>query len=163
MKNLWSWGQGEVYFERASIMPLIPGVFFHTSQKYLPILHLDWILLLDYIWTGSSQPWDQTQVSYMAGGFFTADPLGKPSDDIVFSKIEDQAYLTKVIKGFPSGSVVKNPPAVQEPQKTWVWSLGWEDHLEEGMATHSSIPAWKIPWTEKPCELQSGISKSWTW
>ena len=36
-----------------------------------------------------------------------------------------------------------------------VRSLGWEDPLEEGMATHSSIPAWKIPWTEKPCELQS--------
>ena len=37
---------------------------------------------------------------------------------------------------------VKNPPATQE---TWVWSLGWEDPLEEGMATHSSILAWKIP------------------
>ena len=38
--------------------------------------------------------------------------------------------------------LVKNPPAMQE---TWVQSLGWEDPLEEGMATHSSIPAWKIP------------------
>ena len=37
---------------------------------------------------------------------------------------------------------VKNPPAMQE---TWVPSLGWEDPLEEGMATHSSIPAWRIP------------------
>ena len=37
---------------------------------------------------------------------------------------------------------VKNPPAMQE---TWVWSLGWEDHLEEGMATHSIILAWRIP------------------
>ena len=41
--------------------------------------------------------------------------------------------------------MVKNPPAMQE---TWVRSLGWKDHLEEGMATHSSIPAWEIPWTE---------------
>ena len=40
---------------------------------------------------------------------------------------------------------VKNMPAVQE---TWVWSLGWEDPLEKGMATHSSILAWRIPWTE---------------
>ena len=40
--------------------------------------------------------------------------------------------------------MVKNPPAVQEPQETQVQSLGWENPLEEGMATHSSILAWKI-------------------
>ena len=40
---------------------------------------------------------------------------------------------------------VKNPPAMQEPQKTWIRSLGLEDPLEEGMATHSSILAWRIP------------------
>ena len=39
-------------------------------------------------------------------------------------------------------------------QETWVQSLGWEDPLEEGMATHSSIRAWKIPWTEEPGKLQ---------
>ena len=39
--------------------------------------------------------------------------------------------------------------------KTSVWSLGWEDPLEKGMATHSSILAWEIPWTEEPGELQS--------
>ena len=48
--------------------------------------------------------------------------------------------------------LVKNPPAMQE---TWVWSLGWEDPLEKGMATHSSILAWRIPWTEEPGGLQS--------
>ena len=42
--------------------------------------------------------------------------------------------------------MAKNPPAMQE---TWVWSLGWEDPLEKGMATHSSILAWRIPWTEE--------------
>jgi hypothetical protein len=42
-------------------------------------------------------------------------------------------------------SVVKNPPAMQEPQETWVRSLGLENPLEEGMATHSSILAWRIP------------------
>ena len=42
---------------------------------------------------------------------------------------------------------VKNLPAMGE---TWVRSLGWEDPLEEGMATHSSIVAWRIPWTEEP-------------
>ena len=48
--------------------------------------------------------------------------------------------------------MVKNLPAVQE---TWVRSLGWEDPLEKGMATHSSILAWRIPWTEDPGKLQS--------
>ena len=57
--------------------------------------------------------------------------------------------------GFPGGSVVKNPPAKQELQETKVGSLGWEDPLEEGMATHSSILAWRIPWTEEPGRLQS--------
>jgi len=48
--------------------------------------------------------------------------------------------------------VVKNLPAMQE---TWVQSLGWEDPLEKGMATHSSILAWRIPWTEETGRLQS--------
>ena len=48
---------------------------------------------------------------------------------------------------FPSGSVVKNLPANQE---TWIWPLGQEDPLEKEMATHSSILAWKIPWTQDP-------------
>ena len=47
---------------------------------------------------------------------------------------------------------VKNPPA---NAGDLVWSLGWEDPLEEGMATHSSIFAWKIPWTEEPGGLKS--------
>ena len=47
---------------------------------------------------------------------------------------------------------IKNLPAMQETQ---VQSLGWEDPLEKGMATHSSILAWRIPWTEEPGELQS--------
>ena len=55
---------------------------------------------------------------------------------------------------------VKNLPAMQEQKETRVpvsqpWRLGWEDPLEEGMATHSSILAWRIPWTEEPGELQS--------
>ena len=48
--------------------------------------------------------------------------------------------------------VVKNPPVIQE---TRVQSLGQEDPLEKGMATHSSILAWIIPWTEEPAGLQS--------
>ena len=52
-----------------------------------------------------------------------------------------------MLKGFPGGSVVKNLPSVQEMQETWVRSLGGEDPLQVGMATHSSILAWKTPWT----------------
>ena len=48
--------------------------------------------------------------------------------------------------------MVKNMRAMWE---TWIRSLGWEDPLEEGMATHSSILAWRIPWTEEPGKLQS--------
>ena len=48
--------------------------------------------------------------------------------------------------------MVKNPPAMRE---TCVQSLGWEDPLEEEMAPHSSILAWRIPWTEEPGGLQS--------
>ena len=47
---------------------------------------------------------------------------------------------------------IKNPPAMQE---TRVQSLGWEDHLQKGKATYSSILAWRIPWTEEPGRLQS--------
>ena len=47
---------------------------------------------------------------------------------------------------------VKNPPARQE---TWVQSLGWEDALEKDMATHSSILAWRIPWTEELAGFKS--------
>ena len=56
--------------------------------------------------------------------------------------------------------IVKNLLAMQE---TWVLSLGLEDPLEEGMATHSSILAWRIPWTEEPGGLHTvhGVAKSW--
>ena len=57
--------------------------------------------------------------------------------------------------GFPGDSVVKNLPAVQEPQKIWVQSLGQEDPLKEGRAAHSRILTWRIPWTEEPGRLQS--------
>ena len=52
--------------------------------------------------------------------------------------------------GFPSGAVVKNLPAIQKSQEMQVCSLGQEDPLEEGMATHSSILTWRVPWTEEP-------------
>ena len=50
---------------------------------------------------------------------------------------------------FPCGSVVKNSPAMLEPQEIWVQSLGREYTLMEGMATQTSILAWRVPWTEE--------------
>ena len=55
--------------------------------------------------------------------------------------------------------MVKSLPAIRETQ---VWSLGREDPLEKEMATHSSILAWRIPWTEEPAGLQSMESRSQT-
>ena len=58
----------------------------------------------------------------------------------------------RLVLGDWLGQLVKNPPATRD---TWVRSLGWEDTLEKGRATHSSILAWRIPWTEEPGGLQS--------
>ena len=65
-----------------------------------------------------------------------------------------KSYLMVSLKewDFPIAQMVKNLPAVQETQ---VRSLGQEDPLEKEMATHSSILAWRIPWTEEPGGLQS--------
>ena len=60
--------------------------------------------------------------------------------------------LQPLPSGLPSGSVVKNLLAVHEPK---VQFLGWEDPLEEGMAAHSSMLAWRIPWTKEPGGLKS--------
>ena len=63
-----------------------------------------------------------------------------------YSDLENSMHC--IVHGVAKASLitqlVKNPPAMQE---TWVLSLGWEDPLENGKATHSSILAWRIPWT----------------
>ena len=57
--------------------------------------------------------------------------------------------------GFPRGSSSKESSSVQETQEMWIWSLGQEGPLEEGMENHSSIHAWSSPGTEEPGMLQS--------
>ena len=76
-------------------------------------------------------------------------------------KSEPQKSESKFIQrdtqsvGFPGGASGKEPTCQCRRRKTWVQSLGWEDPLEEGMATHSRILAWRIPWTEETGGLQS--------
>ena len=72
---------------------------------------------------------------------------------------EGMGYPIQYSWVFLIAQMVKNLPAMQE---TWVQSLGWEDPLEEGMATHSSILDWRIPWTEEPGGLLSMRSQIWT-
>ena len=78
---------------------------------------------------GTSQPRDRTLVSYIAGRFFTI------WDIYIYIHIYIYIYIYR--------------------QETWIWSLGQEYPLEEGTAVHTSILAWKIPWTEEPGELKS--------
>ena len=68
-------------------------------------------------------------------------------------------WRTHTSSYYSGGSVVKNVPANVGDEGLKVRSLGWEDTPEEGMATHSSILAWRIPWTEKPGRLQSMASQ----
>ena len=77
---------------------------------------------------------------------------------LLFSHSAKQSSLINM--GSPGGSVVKNLRAIAESGRH-VRFLVWEDPLE-GMATHSSILAWQIPWTEEPGRLQSMESQSWT-
>ena len=76
---------------------------------------------------------------------------------------EPQQVRVAVTQGFPGGAAVKNLPANPGDTEKWVRSLGQGDPLEEEMATHSSILAWKFSWTEEPGGIQSmGVVKSRT-
>ena len=69
-----------------------------------------------------------------------------------------------LLGGFLGGSVVKNLPAMQDIQEMQVWSLDREDPLEKEMATHSSILAWKIPWTSRVWwAIVHGVTNSQIW
>ena len=81
-----------------------------------------------------------------AGDFGSISELGRFPGEGIGYPLQYWAFLV--------AQLVKNPPAMQV---TWVWSLGWEDPLEKGKATHSSILVWRISWT-----IYHGITKSWT-
>ena len=68
------------------------------------------------------------------------------------------SFSIQALSGLDDTLVIKNLLANVRDVRTRVQSLGWEDPLEEGMAAHSSILAWRIPWTEEPGGLQSAGS-----
>ena len=77
----------------------------------------------------------------------------------VLSKVEN--YIYQMLLCALVAQSVKDPPAMWE---TWVWSLGWDDPLEESMATHSSIFTWRIPMDRGAWGATvHGITKSWRW
>ena len=114
---------------------------------------------------GSSRPSDWARVSCIAGGFFRVWPTREDRVPVKLNlKNRQKSRFTPGWSfadpcyshgGFPGGSGIKNPPAMQEMQETWVPTLGWGEPLEEEMTTCSRILAWKISWTEEPGGLQS--------
>ena len=84
--------------------------------------------------------------------FLGRNCLYKANEQFLWANLFFPTALITSSWAFPVAQMVKHLPAMWE---TWVWSLGQEDPLEEGMATHSSTLAWKIPWTEEPGRLQS--------
>ena len=79
--------------------------------------------------------------------------VGQPSSaDLIWVQRPNNKNQFSLTMDFAVAQMVKNPSAMQE---TWIWSLGWDDPLEKGMAIHSSILTWRIPWTEEPGGLQS--------
>ena len=90
----------------------------------------------------------------LAGWLFTTSASSGMHSLCNFSQVGKALIwqLLCVLRASLVAQMVRHLPAMQE---TWVRSLGWEDPLEKGMATHSSILAWKIPWTEESGRLQS--------
>ena len=136
----------------------------HTPMDYSPpgsSVHgllqariLEWVAMLPS--RGSTQPRDQTCIFYVSwiGRCIPGSSCGKESacnaGDLSLilrsggSAGEGIGYPPQCSWASLVSQLVKNLPAMRE---TWVWSLGWEDPLEKGTATHSSILAWRIPWT----------------
>ena len=100
--------------------------------------------------------------------FFWGWKIARTWNNGLCFRVQNQIYLEQnhnyTYDSFSDGSALKNLLETQETQETHIQSLDQEDLLEEEMATHSSILAWKIPWTEKPGGLQfKGSQKSQTW
>ena len=110
----------------------------------------------------------QTHVHWVGDAIQPSYPLSSPSPPALnlsqhqglFKWVSSLHQMAKVSPY--KEDHIKSLPAMQESQETQVQSLGQEDPLEEGMATQSSILAWRIPWTEEPGRLQSTGSHNWS-
>ena len=87
----------------------------------------------------------------MDGGAWWATVFGVTKSR---TQLSDFMFTFMVFLGFPGGASDKEPTHQCWRQEMWVGSLGWVHPLEEGMATHSTILAWRIPWTEEPGGLR---------
>ena len=88
------------------------------------------------------------QTGVFSLNYYLSSPAIGPLEHLgkYFTTVPSSVSLKQIVSELHTllvAQLVKNPPAMQE---TWVQSLGWEDTLEKGMATHSSILAWRIPW-----------------
>ena len=110
-------------------------MYFHSSQLVVPCLL-------------STRNWFHDSVIHRAVSipFYILSPYR------LLKHIELFCVVIQLYVGFPGGSLLNTLPALWEIR---VRFLGQENPLEEGMATHSSLLAWRIPWTEEPCGLQS--------
>ena len=97
---------------------------------------------------------NKTSITMGSASWKTGLPPSVPEADVVLSQLGDELktkLFRVLIRFLRLVTTAKNLSAMWE---AWVQSLGWEDPLENEMATHSSILAWRIPWTEKPGGLQ---------
>ena len=93
-----------------------------------------------------------------------ADPLTTTQEvaeelNVDHSIVVRRLKQTEIVKGFPGGASCKEPTCQCRRQETHIQSLGPEDPLEDSMATHSNIFAWRVPWTEELGRLQSIVSQ----
>ena len=99
----------------------------------------------------------QTKLNCGSSGFWTVNKILFLKSNLILLLLLILWYCLRDVLASLVAQMVKILPAVQE---IWVWSLGWEDPLEKGMTTLSSILVWRIPWTEESGKLQSMGSQS---
>ena len=149
--------------------------FFPTKTFFLSWHRLNPSLIFSAVLWGAKGPGDQVLLELCllwaskTQGTVQVDCFNKPTLlrhnllTIKFIHLKCSIHFDECIHpytDFPSGSVVKESAYnAGDAQKTWFWSLGHEDPLEKEMATHSSVLAWRIPWTEEPDKLQSTRSQ----
>ena len=115
------------------------------------------------LWGGSAHMYSRNNQGYkrLRLSYWVKEVTKRKTDTIWYHLYVDSKIWHKFKRtylwngGFPGGASNKEPACQCRRREMQVWSLGREDPLEEGMAPHSSIPAWRIPWTEEPSGLQS--------